>query len=76
MNNLDLNKILNREEEVLKLKQLLIDFELNKHDLTAKKGIYIYGESGVGKTTFVMNQHKPLLYKTNFGISYWAGLFW
>ena len=69
MNNLDLNKILNREEEVLKLKQLLIDFELNKHDLTAKKGIYIYGESGVGKTTFVMN----LLKEMDFDIVKWDG---
>ena len=62
MNNLDLNKILNREEEVIKIKELLIEFELNKNDLTVKKGIYLFGESGVGKTTFIINILKEMDY--------------
>ena len=38
------------------------DFELNKHNLTTKKGIYIYGDPGSGKTTFVTNILKELDY--------------
>jgi SpoVK/Ycf46/Vps4 family AAA+-type ATPase len=55
MNDLDINKLLNREEEVLKIKEILTNFELNKNDLSIKKGIYLYGESGVGKTRFILN---------------------
>lgn len=62
MDNININKILDRESEVLKIKAILNDFELTKHNLTTKKGIYIYGEPGSGKTIFVTNILKELGY--------------
>ena len=62
MDKLNINQILNREEESLKIKEVLRNFELNKNDFSFKKGIYIYGEPGTGKTTFVMNILKELNY--------------
>ena len=55
MNKLNLNKILSREDDALKMKELLKSFDQNKHNLLLKKGIYIYGEPGTGKTEFIMN---------------------
>jgi len=70
MENLSLNQILNREKEILIIKQILEGFELNKNNVSFKKGIYIYGKSGIGKTTFVVN----LLKELNFAcIKYDAG---
>ena len=62
MENLDINKLLNRHDEANKMKEILKDFEQNKHNLTTKKGIYIYGDPGSGKTTFVTNILKELNY--------------
>ena len=62
MEKLDLNKILKREEEVEKMKDVLRNFELNKSNPLLKKGIYVYGEPGTGKTTFVINILKELDY--------------
>jgi Cdc6-like AAA superfamily ATPase len=55
METLNINKLLNREEDANKIKEILNTFQLTKHDLTTKKGIYIYGDPGTGKTTFVTN---------------------
>jgi len=60
MEELDLNKILNREEKSANIKDFLKNFELNKHNMLHKKGIYIYGEPGTGKTTFITNILKEL----------------
>ena len=62
MEQLNLNTLLNRTEEVQKIKQILGDFEQNKNDLTIKRGIYIYGNPGTGKTTFIMNILKEMDY--------------
>ena len=62
MENLDLNKILNREEKSCSIKEILHNFELNKQNPLYKKGIYVYGNPGTGKTTFVMNILKELNY--------------
>ena len=62
MNNLNLNKILNRKTEEQKLIDYLSYFEENKNDLTTKRGIYIYGNPGVGKTRFVYDILKKLNY--------------
>ena len=62
MDNLDFNKILDREGIAQKIKEALIDFENNKKDLTKKRGIYIYGTPGCGKTTFVKNLIKSMDY--------------
>jgi predicted ATPase len=70
MENLNINKILNREDQVENIKNILINFELNKQDLLIKKGIYIYGEPGTGKTTFVTNILKEMNYDI---INYDAG---
>ena len=70
MENININKILNREEKANSIKDILINFELNKHDLLVKKGIYIYGEPGSGKTTFITNILNELNYDI---INYDAG---
>jgi DNA polymerase III delta prime subunit len=62
MDELNLNKILNREEQEKEIKKILKDFECNKNDLLFKKGIYVYGNPGTGKTLFVTNILKELNY--------------
>jgi DNA polymerase III delta prime subunit len=62
METLNFNKILNREEKALSIKEILINFELNKNNLLFKKGIYVYGDPGSGKTTFVTNILKEMDY--------------
>jgi len=62
MEQLNINKILNREEQANSIKSILKDFELNKNNLLFKKGIYVYGDPGTGKTTFVTNILKELDY--------------
>jgi len=70
MDELNLNNILNREEESKNVKKLLTTFEANKHDPLVKKGIYVYGSPGCGKTTFVMKILKDMDYDV---IKYDAG---
>ena len=70
MENINLNKLLKREEKVQYVKEILVNFELNKNNLLFKKGIYIYGEPGTGKTKFVTNILKDLNYDV---IKYDAG---
>ena len=53
MENINLNKLLNRDDEANSIKQFLQEFEQNRNVLTTKKGMYIYGEPGTGKSTFV-----------------------
>ncbi len=43
MDELDINKYLNREHEVRKMKDILKGFESNKQNALFKKGIYVYG---------------------------------
>lgn len=62
MENINLNKILKREENVQYVKDILTTFEANKNNLLFKKGIYIYGEPGTGKTKFITNILKELNY--------------
>jgi dephospho-CoA kinase len=56
------NKILNREHIASSIKKILIDFEKNKQDLSIKRGIYICGAPGSGKTHFAMNVLSELNY--------------
>jgi hypothetical protein len=62
MEELNINKILSREDKVLNIKDILKQFELNKNNILFKKGIYVYGDPGTGKTTFVTNILKELDY--------------
>jgi len=62
MEKLNINQILNREDKASSIKDILRDFELNKHNMLFKKGIYVYGDPGTGKTTFVTNILKELDY--------------
>lgn len=50
-----MNIILNRQEKENYIKDILKRFEENKNNLLFKKGIYVYGDPGCGKTTFVTN---------------------
>ena len=70
MEALDLNKLLERESFVKVIQNILQDFEKNKNNVDYKKGIYIYGESGVGKTQFILRLLKKLDYDV---IKYDAG---
>ena len=70
MDNLNINNLLNRDEEATKIKAILKDFEQNKHNLTTKRGLYIYGAPGSGKTTFIVNILKEINYDV---IKYDAG---
>jgi DNA polymerase III delta prime subunit len=62
MENLNINKILMREKDASQIKAILMDFEAQKDNPLFKKGIYVYGEPGTGKTTFVMNILKEMGY--------------
>jgi Cdc6-like AAA superfamily ATPase len=62
MEKLNINKILNREEKATAIKEILYSFDPNKNNMLFKKGIYIYGDPGTGKTTFVTNILKELNY--------------
>jgi DNA polymerase III delta prime subunit len=62
MENLNINCLLNRDEEVNKIKSILKDFDQNKNNLSIKRGLYIHGNPGSGKTTFIVNILKELDY--------------
>lgn len=62
MEHINLNSILSREEIATELKERLVELEENKNDLTYTRGFYVYGRSGVGKTSFVTNILKELDY--------------
>ena len=62
MEQLNLNTILNRDEAEDKLKEILNLFEKNKHLMQTRRGIYIYGSPGSGKTYFVKDILKKLDY--------------
>lgn len=62
MEKLNMNKLLSRETDVSNIKNILKQFELNKDNILFKKGIYVYGDPGTGKTTFVTNILKEMDY--------------
>jgi DNA polymerase III delta prime subunit len=64
MNTLNINSILGREQTYQKIKTILDSFQDNKKDITIKRGIYIYGNPGAGKTEFIVN----LLREQNYDI--------
>jgi len=62
MEQLNIDKILDRENQKHNIVNILKDFELNKTNLLIKRGIYIYGDPGTGKTLFITNILKELNY--------------
>jgi len=70
MDTIDLNSILERNNISTEISNFLENFKKNKNNLTIKRGIYIYGPTGSGKTYFV----NSLLKKLNYDIiTYDAG---
>jgi DNA polymerase III delta prime subunit len=65
-----INKILGREAIQEEIKTILQNFDKNCKNINFKKGIYIYGATGCGKTEFVMNLLKEMNYDV---IKYDAG---
>ena len=64
MELIDFNSILNRKKTSENIIHFFKEFEKNKHDLSFKRGIYIYGNPGTGKTTFI----EKLLREINYDI--------
>jgi Cdc6-like AAA superfamily ATPase len=62
MEQLDFNTTLGRESTAAAIKDILINFEINKSNLSLKRGIYIYGAPGSGKTEFITSLLKELDY--------------
>ena len=62
MEFIDFNNILNRKTIVENIKNFFKEFEINKNDLSFKRGIYIYGNPGTGKTVFIENLLKEINY--------------
>tara|TARA_B100001093_G_scaffold385384_1_gene371231 strand:- start:3510 stop:4802 length:1293 start_codon:yes stop_codon:yes gene_type:complete len=64
MEQLNLNLILNRIDSEKIFMESLNNFEMNKQDKLIKRGIYIYGSPGSGKSCFVKNMLKKMNYDT------------
>ena len=62
MEQLNINSILNRYEEEEKICNVLNVFEKDKSLMKTKRGIYIYGSPGSGKTRFIRDILKKLDY--------------
>jgi len=70
MNKLDLNKILDRENTYNQVKDILHNIQKNDSHDQIKKGFYIYGNPGSGKTEFVTSMLNDIGYDV---IKYDAG---
>ena len=70
MEQLNFNKLLDRDILANQIKEFLINFEKNKKNLSIKRGIYLYGAPGSGKTKFIYNLLEELDYDI---INYDAG---
>jgi hypothetical protein len=62
MDELDFNSFLERNKAARSMEKSLNDFQANKRDLLQKRGIYVYGEPGSGKTSFVLRQLRSMGY--------------
>ena len=70
MEQIDIDKLLNRKKYIEEIKTVIKNFESNPTNFQRIGGIYIYGETGIGKTSFVNNLLKQLDYDI---INYDAG---
>jgi len=62
MDSNTLNQLLCRNDTVESIKHILQQFEINKHNFHFKRGIYLFGNPGIGKTTFVSHLLKEMDY--------------
>ena len=62
MEQLNLNLLLDRENNEQELIDCLNHFEENKQNVLTKRGMYVYGAPGTGKTIFVRHILKKLNY--------------
>jgi len=69
-NQIKINEVLDRYRIITEIKTILTSFDEKCKTLSFKKGIYIYGKPGSGKTFFIMNLLKELNYDV---IKYDAG---
>ena len=67
MQTIDLDNILNRELYKSKILDFLKHFDNNKQNLNIQRGLYLYGDSGIGKTTLI----KKLLNENNYDMIYY-----
>jgi DNA polymerase III delta prime subunit len=67
---MNINSIFERESTANQIKSILLSFDENCKNINYKKGIYIYGSPGCGKTQFVTDILKELNYDV---IKYDAG---
>jgi dephospho-CoA kinase len=70
MQNININHIFDRDKIANEIKLLLLSFDDNCKNIKFKKGIYVYGSPGSGKSEFVMKLLKELNYDV---IKYDAG---
>uniref|UniRef100_A0A6C0DR01 AAA+ ATPase domain-containing protein n=1 Tax=viral metagenome TaxID=1070528 RepID=A0A6C0DR01_9ZZZZ len=70
MEQIDFNNIFEREKIAKDIKNILLSFDKEYNNVTFKRGIYIYGSPGCGKTYFLLNLLKELNYDV---IKYDAG---
>jgi hypothetical protein len=68
MDTINLFDILNRQSYITQFKLLISEFEKNSRNPLYKKGIYIYGPPGCGKTQFVSS----LLSELNYDAIYYS----
>ena len=64
----NINEILNKNNIENEIKNILLNFEELNKDTKFKKGIYVYGSPGCGKTQFVKNIIKDLEYDRDLSI--------
>lgn len=64
MENLNLNNILDRNNILINIKNILDNFSINNNN---KKGIYVYGDNGIGKSKLILN----FLKENNFDVLYY-----
>ena len=62
MDTINVNQILNRCSIKDNIREILNNFEKNKNNLLTKRGIYIYGNPGSGKSHFIKEILKELDY--------------
>ena len=67
MDKLNIDEILKRNTIKQQIKDFIKHFNENKKDLSINRGIYLYGLSGIGKTSFIKN----IIIELNYDMIYY-----